>query len=277
MGKPLYNPRIWQSVLMLFVYQFIFYLIPLTLLMVVLQSKGYSPSDLLIQLIVSIVGFTLLLSWLGRRSRLGLKSLFPTSRFRVRYLAPIFFTVLGLDIVISEIGNWMQIYLPMNRTVGDSLMGLFSVEAGLGKSFLLVVIFAPLLEEIVFRGLILRGFLHHYSVKKAVLVSSLLFGLFHMNIWQFPGGLAWGIIAAWWFVETRSLLYCTLGHAIMNGLGFFTVVLKNKYDFIIPGFSSDYQQAMFHPLWFTIIGLTLLIFGVLTLNQMFIKDRLRSR
>ena len=58
------------------------------------------------------------------------------------------------------------------------------VGGPLWGALLAVVIVAPLTEELLFRGVILRGLLLHYSAPKAVIASSLMFGLVHLNPWQ---------------------------------------------------------------------------------------------
>jgi membrane protease YdiL (CAAX protease family) len=179
------------------------------------------------------------------------------------------FLILGADIVISELSNIMQGVFPIDPNIGDALMGLFNPEKGYFNSFLLVVILAPLFEEIVFRGFIFRGLLAAYSPQKAGLISSVLFGAFHMNIWQFPGTVIWGIIASWWFFQTGSLLYCIYGHLFMNGVGFVAMILKYQYQIVIPGFSSDYYQATAQPSWFTIMGIMFFVTGVFILFRMF--------
>lgn len=272
MIKPLYHAKITQTVITLLVYQFVLYLVPLTILSYYFKGKGHSPDDLSQQIYAALIGFTLLLLWLSRKYRLELGMILWPEMIKIKYFIPMSFTVIGVDIAISELGNRLQIFIPMDVVVGENLMKLFGTETGLFKSFILVVILAPTLEEIVFRGLILRGFLQHYSVKKAVIVSAILFGLFHMNIWQFLGAFAWGIVAGWWFIETRSLFYCIAGHSLMNGIGFIMMLLKDLYNIIIPGFSSDYKQLLFQPPWFTIMGLTLFACGLLMLTQIFKRD-----
>lgn len=277
MSKTLYTPRIWQSVFMLAIYQFVLYLIPLVLLSSIFQTKGYSSDDLSVQILATICGFVLLVFWLSRKNRLDLGYFFRVDFFKLKYLFPISISVLGADILVSELGNRMQAYLPMSEIPGKDFQILFHSETSLGKSFLLVVIIAPILEELVFRGLILRGFLDHYSIKKSVMVSALLFGVFHMNPWQFPGAFVWGIMAGWWYIATGSLLYCILGHILLNGIGFILVVLNNQYGIIIPGFSSGYDQLLFQPIWLTIMGLISLIIGILTLAKMFREDTIPIR
>ena len=87
-------------------------------------------------------------------------------------------------------------------------------------SFLVLVIAAPILEELIFRGIILDGLLNKYSPLKSILISSLLFGLVHLNPWQFITGFIIGIFAGWIYYKTRSLSLAIIIHATANLSGF---------------------------------------------------------
>ena len=87
-------------------------------------------------------------------------------------------------------------------------------------SFIAVVIAAPILEELIFRGIILKGFLKSYSPLKSILISSLLFGLIHLNPWQFIGASILGIFSGWIYYKTNKLTLCILIHLTNNLLAF---------------------------------------------------------
>jgi membrane protease YdiL (CAAX protease family) len=87
-------------------------------------------------------------------------------------------------------------------------------------SFLSVVIAAPLLEEIFFRGILLEGFLHNYSPWKAILLSALIFGGIHINPMQVPGAFIIGLFLGWVYWKTRTLLPVILIHFINNLISF---------------------------------------------------------
>jgi hypothetical protein len=88
-----------------------------------------------------------------------------------------------------------------------------------------------------------------------VLVTAVLFGLTHLNPWQFSSAMGLGAVLGWWFWRTQSLAPCLLGHALLNGW-----VLANPYlPFAIPGFNKGepYASAELQPLWFDLAGLAL--------------------
>ena len=97
-------------------------------------------------------------------------------------------------------------------------------------SFLMIVIAAPVLEELIFRGIVLDGLLKNYSPVKSILISSLLFGFVHLNPWQFISAFILGCFIGWIYHKTRSLSFAILIHATNNFIGF------------LISYSSDYSS-----------------------------------
>lgn len=70
----------------------------------------------------------------------------------------------------------------------------YSVPVWLG--IVLYGIVSPVVEEMVFRGVIYSRIKKFYSVPRAVVASALLFGVFHANLPQFLYGTAMGVLMA---------------------------------------------------------------------------------
>jgi len=90
-------------------------------------------------------------------------------------------------------------------TVGSGIIGLVAVA-----------VVGPLVEELLFRGVILGGLLSHYRPRWALLGSAVLFGIVHLNLWQFVPAFGMGLATGWLFVRTRSLWPCVAFHGIYN-------------------------------------------------------------
>lgn len=116
--------------------------------------------------------------------------------------------------IIAPIGNSIPIPESMKKVFMDlgSQTGVFT--------FFSMVIAAPILEELIFRGIILDGLLKKYSPTKSILISSFLFGLAHLNPWQFVTGLILGIFSGWVYYRTKSLSFSIIIHAATNLGGF---------------------------------------------------------
>jgi membrane protease YdiL (CAAX protease family) len=116
--------------------------------------------------------------------------------------------------VISPIGN----LIPMPEFFKNAFLNT-AKQSGF-YSFLLMVIAAPIFEELIFRGLILDGLLKRYSPITSILISSILFGLAHLNPWQFVAGFVIGIFAGWIYHKSRSLSLVIIIHAAVNLTGY---------------------------------------------------------
>lgn len=83
-----------------------------------------------------------------------------------------------------------------------------------------IVLAAPILEELIFRGIILNGLLNSHTPAKAILISSALFGLVHLNPWQFISAFIIGIFSGWVYYKTKNLLLSILIHFVNNAVAF---------------------------------------------------------
>ena len=84
-------------------------------------------------------------------------------------------------------------------------------------SFISVSIFAPLFEEWLCRGLVLRGILKNGTKPLwAIIISALFFAIIHMNPWQAVPAFALGILFGYVYYKTGSLKLVMLMHFTNN-------------------------------------------------------------
>ncbi|WP_244273559.1 CPBP family intramembrane glutamic endopeptidase [Blattabacterium cuenoti] len=90
--------------------------------------------------------------------------------------------------------------------------------------FSTTILLAPICEEVLFRGIILNGMLkNNIHPIKAILFSSFLFGLTHMNPWQLVGGIIIGSFIGFIYFITSSIIDCILLHVFNNAFAIFTM------------------------------------------------------
>lgn len=94
------------------------------------------------------------------------------------------------------------------------------LQSGWG-GILAITIIGPILEEILFRGSITKALLQQYTPTKAILISALLFGVFHINPAQILPAFLIGILLAWTYYKTGSLIPCILMHILNNSLAIY--------------------------------------------------------
>ena len=90
------------------------------------------------------------------------------------------------------------------------------------------VIMAPIMEELMIRGLSLNKLLSGTKKWTAIIVSSIIFGVIHMNLLQGLNAIVLGIVLALVFIKTRSIIACMLCHAANNLLSVIGGVLVIK-------------------------------------------------
>ena len=202
-----------------------------------------------------------------RRSGVSWRSILPIRAVPKSLLPGMVMSIAGCVLLVSEIDNLIQSMMPVPEYVRESFHGLIGGETHVLFSIFVGMIVAPVTEECLFRGVMLRGFLAHYSVKRAIVVSALLFGAFHLNPWQFPGAVAVGTLLGWWYVRTRSLLPCLFGHALYNGV---PILLYGVVGVEIQGLNSDLSgPVQFQPLWMDALGALLLLLGLTSTDRVF--------
>jgi membrane protease YdiL (CAAX protease family) len=78
---------------------------------------------------------------------------------------------------------------------------------------------AGICEEILFRGFVQNGLEKSWGSKKALIVSSIIFGIFHLDPWRSPAAILLGLVAGYLLLKTRSLLTPIAFHISTNSVG----------------------------------------------------------
>ena len=118
---------------------------------------------------------------------------------------------------------------PTQRLTGGSSGSGFVLIA------LLTIFGAPFVEEVFFRGLLLRGLTgfasssvgrrRRWALAGAVVVDGLLFGLAHGEWVQLPGLAAFGIVLAVLTLRTGRLGMSIVAHCTFNGLAIASIAV----------------------------------------------------
>ena len=94
------------------------------------------------------------------------------------------------------------------------------------SSFLLTAIFAPIFEEWLCRGMVLRGLLTKMKPTWAIVLSALFFAVIHMNPWQALNAFIIGVIMGYVYYKTGSLILTMIIHFVNNG----TAVVLSQFS-----------------------------------------------
>lgn len=123
----------------------------------------------------------------------------------------------GASVLMDDLMALVLILLPMTQSQYDMFARLMSNGAA---TLIVLCLVAPFLEEMLFRGVFLRSFLRQYSAGQAIVFSSALFAIAHMNIYQALSAFVAGLMLGWVYACTQSLWPCIVGHSAANLAGF---------------------------------------------------------
>jgi uncharacterized protein len=101
-------------------------------------------------------------------------------------------------------------------------------RVGVALLVLVVVVAAPVVEELFFRGLVLRSIQARYNDGVALVVSSVLFALVHFQTWQFPALVLVGLVLGYCAQRTRRLGLSIFVHMGFNATAVIDLLVRNK-------------------------------------------------
>lgn len=167
---------------------------------------------------------------------------------------------MGLCMVANYVANYIAAFLTQ---FGIDMPEMPQMMEPTGESLLLnIVVLAvlpALLEELVFRGYILRA-LRPYGDTFAVCVSAVIFGLVHGNILQVPFALLVGAVLGWLYVRTNNIWLAVAVHFCNNA---FSVVL----EYFALGVSEQSANVMYVVSMLTMLVVGLGAVGILAVRR----------
>ena len=186
----------------------------------IVMDGGFMTMLTVVSTFVSSI-FSVSADWMiwGRRRTAQDKQYFRENVLRIRTLALIVIGCCGLYYLALLIAAVIAVASPETMENYNDMM-----DSALGGSQLLAVIaaviLAPVNEECIMRGLILKNLQRFFSTPVVILIQAVLFGIFHANwvqgLYVLPVGAALGYVA----VKCRSVIPCIFMHLLYNSLSF---------------------------------------------------------
>ncbi len=162
--------------------------------------------------------------------------------------------VIASGMMVFDLPNYLNMKLSMRSSIlarlYEVLMQMMKQMTGgpLWSSFLVVAIMAPVFEEWLCRGMVLRGLLTT-KIKPvwAIVISALFFALIHGNPWQAMNAFLIGVLMGYVYYKTGSLKLTMLMHFVNNATA---VILMNieslkEYDFWIDVLGKQNYMIVF--------------------------------
>lgn len=214
-------PNIKATVRLFFVV--IFYMIICSIPTVILlagQHLGSTAILSLVNLMQYAITMLFIIKYAVKKSR---KQQTPPFNFNFSDVQWRLVPVIMLSTIALVVGlEWISDLLPMPRSVQSFFANAFRKDI---LTLITLVIAAPILEEILCRGIVLQGLLKNYTPLKAILISAVFFGLIHLNPWQALPAFFGGLFLGWVYYRTQSIIPGMIIHATINGTGAFFIFL----------------------------------------------------
>jgi membrane protease YdiL (CAAX protease family) len=223
--------------------------------------------------IITVLSCGIIFSLLMGYKKIIYKDLFNPSSNSLKSMLviltpPLALSLAGAVFIASDIVNLTVLFFPMD----DSEYLMFARLFGGGiVSMITACIIAPFVEEMLFRGIFLRSFLVNYSAPTAILLSALLFGLFHLNIYQFTVAFLLGMFFGWLYYRTQSLWPSIMAHAIYN-----TFVMTYMSSEEISVQNNTQLAVTFNSFGVMFTALMATILGILILMYIFNSKRTKE-
>ena len=158
--------------------------------------------------------------------------------------------VAALGAIIPSV--WLQEHMPELPNLAEDAFDMIMKDRW---GYVAVGLLAPLAEELVFRGAILRALLQWCSKPwVGIALSALFFAVAHMNPAQFPHAFLIGLLLGWMYYRTDSIIPGIVYHWINNSVAYVMYNLYPNPDITLTDlFGSERTVLM-------AVGFSLLIF-----------------
>jgi len=121
-----------------------------------------------------------------------------------------YFVIMAINLV------WYWVVSHLGTPTGQQLPNIENLSQYLVAT-LVIGLVPAVVEEFLFRGLILRGY-ERFGTKVAIVMTGILFGMLHLQLMSIPSIILIGIIISYVVYRTNSILAGVIYHFVHNGI-----------------------------------------------------------
>ena len=166
----------------------------------------------------------------GLYKRINIFKALRLNKIKTKVVIKIFFLSLFLipiigfgNIIVATILSYFDLMILYEMPTATNSFELL-------KYSFLIAISAGICEEIFFRGMILNAYESATNKKFAIIMSAILFGVFHFNIQNLLGPILLGIIFGYLVIITDSIYSAIIAHTLNNWVAVIGGYLTNIYS-----------------------------------------------
>ena len=132
-----------------------------------------------------------------------------------------------LSYLLGDVMSRLLSFIPPHWMYYEQLDELLqrSLQGNTVILFVSIVVLGPIIEEILFRGILYESLKAKHSKRSAIVISSIIFSIIHLNIIQGINAFFAGIIFCMAYEKNRSILVPILMHTANNFFAFINIFM----------------------------------------------------
>ena len=127
-----------------------------------------------------------------------------------------------LNLIVSTVFNGIIGFFGYNPSSGGEGV-LYDTFFKFLKALFFVAVLPGIFEEVMHRGVLLRGYSKEIGIRRALIISSILFGLMHLNVGQVFYASVMGFLMGVVAIASGSIVPAMLVHFVNNGINVYLV------------------------------------------------------
>ncbi len=132
------------------------------------------------------------------------------------------FIAIPAALIVALVAQYINTVFPFPQDYLENMQKLFQMDASLLVLFAVIALAPGICEEILFRGFLVR-FYENKGIWFAILISALLFAVFHLDPFRLLPTFVLGILLGYLTLRSGSIVNAMLSHTINNGLALLVV------------------------------------------------------
>ncbi|KPL07927.1 hypothetical protein AMJ86_02435 [bacterium SM23_57] len=164
-------------------------------------------------------------------------------------------------VIVVELSALQNEIFPYPQSFLDAFEEVFALfhSKGIGYSIAMMALLPAVCEETLFRGFIMTGFQKKGGATKAVILTALLFGLFHLNPYRYLPTACLGLLIGAIVIWTGSIWPGIIAHFAANATS--TLVFHLTYQSTDPTLES-LREGDHLPIWLIAISIIVLAVSI---------------
>ncbi len=184
--------------------------------------------------------------------------------FRIRLCRPGFlvggiFLILGAIALGMIVTSMTSLLFPNSADAMTTSMDAI-YRMGYGASILIVALLPAVCEELLFRGFLYSSFEARMTQGKAIVLVSVIFGLYHMNVVQSTTTAVIGLAICYLSAQSESLFPGILMHFLNNALSVTLTFYSDAVSKYLKG-NSGTPGVVFELIYILVFGIVFCIIG----------------